>query len=76
VILMRRLAILFTILVATSAVEHIALTGTFGRIMQAPRRIRRALISLTEWRTLLIGPVRLFQRTTSRGAGPWLGQSN
>lgn len=77
---MRRLAILFAILAATSTFEHIVLSGTLtGRltsVLQAPGRIRRALISLADWRAFLIGPIRLFQRTTSRRAGPWLGESN
>lgn len=77
---MRRIAILFAILAAVNTVEHIALSGKFcsglTRVAEAPRRIRRALVTLTDWRAYLIGPLRLFQRTTSPGAGPWLGQSN
>jgi hypothetical protein len=73
---MRRLAILFAILAAISGIEHIVLSGTAARIIQAPRRICRALIKLSDWRAFLIGPIRLFQRTTSRGSGPWLGQGN
>jgi len=77
---MRRLAILFAFLAVVSAVEHIVLSGKFcsglNKVVEAPRRIRRALISLAGWRAFLIGPLRLFQRTTSPGAGPWLGQGN
>jgi len=73
---MRRLAILFAILAAVSSVEHIVVSGTGARIIQAPGRIRRALIKLSDWRAFLEGPIRLFQRTASRGSGPWLGQSN
>jgi hypothetical protein len=73
---MRRLALVFAILAAVSTVEHIVLSGKFCKVIEAPRRIRRALVSLSDWRTFLIGPLRLFQRTTSPGAGPWLGQSN
>ena len=66
---MRRLAILFAILAAVSSIEHIVLSGTFtgrlNKVMQAPRRIRRALISLTDWRAFLVGPLRLLQRTSN-----------
>lgn len=72
---MRRLAILFAIIAALSTVDSIVLTGTFTKIMQAPRRIHRALLGMAEWRKFLIGPLRLLQRTTS-GGGSWLGQSN
>ena len=73
---MRRLALLFAFLAAVSAVEHIVLLGSSDSPVQAPRCIRRALIKMSDWRAFLIGPIRLFQRTTSRGAGPWLGLSN
>jgi hypothetical protein len=73
---MRRLALVFAILAAVSTVENIVLSGQFCKCVEAPRCIRRALISLADWRAFLIGPLRLFQRTTSRGAGPWLGLSN
>ena len=73
---MRRLAILFAILAAISSIEHIALSRVAARIVQAPSRICHRLIRLAGWRAYLIGPIRLFQRTTSRGAGPWLGLSN
>ena len=73
---MRRLAILFAILAAVSSIEHIALSRAATRIIQGPSRICRALISLADWRAYLIGPIRLFQRTTSRGTGPFLGLSN
>ncbi len=73
---MRRLAILFAILAAISSIEHVALSRAAARIVQAPSRICRALVSLRDWRAYLIGPIRLFQRTTSRGTGPWLGLSN
>jgi hypothetical protein len=76
VISMRRLALLFAFLAVVSAVEHIVLSGKFNRFVEAPRRLRRALVSLADWRAFLIGPIRLFQRTTSRGNGPWLGLSN
>jgi hypothetical protein len=69
VISMRRLAILFAILAAIGSIEHIVLSGTAARIIQAPRRIYRALIKLA-------GPIRVFQRLTARGSGPWLGQGN
>jgi hypothetical protein len=73
---MRRLAILFAILAAVSSVEQIVASGAGARIIQAPGRIRRALIKLSDWRAFLIGPIRLFQRTTTGCRGPWLGQSN
>ena len=77
---MRRLAILFAILAAVNSVEHIVVSGVVSdaaaRIIQAPDRIRRALIKLSDWRAFLIGPIRLFQRTTTGCRGPWLGQSN
>lgn len=73
---MRRLAILFAILSVVGTFEHIVLSGTAARIIQAPRRICRALVKLSDWRAFLIGPIRVFQRTTSRGSGPWLGQGN
>jgi hypothetical protein len=73
---MRRLALLFAFLAAVSAVEHIVLFGSSDSPVEAPRCIRRALIKLSDWRAFLIGPLRLFQRTTSRGNGPWLGLSN
>jgi hypothetical protein len=76
VIFMRRLAILFAILAAISGIEHIALSRAATRIIQAPSRICRALVRLSNWRAYLSGPIRLFQRVTSRGAGPWLGLSN
>ncbi len=66
---MRRLAILFALLAAIGSIEHIVLSGTAARIIQAPRRICRALMNLA-------GPIRVFQRLTARGSGPWLGQSN
>ena len=73
---MRRLALLFAFLAAVSAIEHIVLSGKLCTVVEAPRCIRRALIKLSDWRAFLVGPIRLFQRTTSRGAGPWLGLSN
>jgi hypothetical protein len=77
---MRRLALLFAFLAAVSAVEHIVLLGSCNsgsnKAADAPRCIRRALIKLADWRAFLIGPIRLFQRTTSRGSAPWLGLSN
>ena len=63
-------------LVAFSAVEQIVLSVQWNRVVEAPRRIRRAWISLADWRAFLIGPLRLLQRTASRGSGPWLGLSN
>jgi hypothetical protein len=80
VISMRRLALVFAIIAAVSTSEQIVLSGKFcsvlNKVVEARRCIRRALISMADWRAFLIGPIRLFQRTTSRGAGPWLGQSN
>jgi hypothetical protein len=76
VIAMRRLAILFAILVAVSTFEHVVLSRPGAGVTQGPGRIRRALIRLSDWRVFLIGPIRLFQRTTSHGSGPWLGLSN
>jgi hypothetical protein len=72
---MRRLAILFAILAAVSSIEHIVVADPGARISQAPGRIRRALIKLSDWRAFLIGPIRLFQRASGRN-GPWLGLSN
>jgi hypothetical protein len=77
---MRRLAILFAILAAVSAIEHIVLSGAFSSrwtpAWHAPRRIGHPWMSLSEWRAFLIGPIRLLQRKASRHPGPWLGQSN
>ena len=78
---MRRLAVVFAILAVVSTVEQILfeqvmLTRTADGIIQEPRRICCAWINLSGWRAFLVGPLRLFQRATSRGAGPWLGQSN
>lgn len=73
---MRRLAILFAIIAAVSTAERIVLSETGVKIVQARGRIHRALISLSEWRAFLIGPLRLFQRTNTRGGGPWLKLSN
>lgn len=72
--LMRRLALLFAILASVSALEQIVLTGS--TVVQTQSRVRRAIMSLANWRAFLIGPLRLFQRTTSPGSGPWLGLSN
>jgi hypothetical protein len=62
---MRRLAIIFAILAAINMVEHIALsrslTSGLNKVSEAPRRIRRALISLAGWRAVLMRPLRLFQ---------------
>jgi hypothetical protein len=57
---MRRLAILFAILASVNTIEHIAFSGALSKVIEAPHRIRRALISLAEWRAFLIGPLRLF----------------
>ena len=61
---MRRLALVFAILAAVSTVEHIVLSGRFcsglNRVVEARRCIRRALISMADWRAFLIGPLRLF----------------
>ena len=73
---MRRLALVFAILAAVSTVENIVLSGQICKFVEAQRSIRRGLISLADWRAFLIGPLRLFQRTTSRGSGLWLGPSN
>jgi hypothetical protein len=75
-VFMRRLAILFALLAALSTIEHIVLPGKLHKVVEAPGRIRRALVSLAGWRAVLIGPLRLLQRAASPGAGPWLGQSN
>ena len=71
---MRRAALLFAILASVSALEQIVLTDC--TVIEAQGRVRRALMSLVQWRAFLIGPLRLFQRTTSPGSGPWLGLSN
>jgi hypothetical protein len=73
---MRRLALLFAILAAVSTVERIVLSGTAAGIIHSSGRIRRAFMKLGDWRAFLIGPLRAFQRTTSRGTGPWLGHGN
>jgi hypothetical protein len=65
---MRRLAVLFAILAAANTVEHIVLSGKLNGVIEAPRRIRRALICLADWRAFLIGPLRL--------GGGFFGQSN
>ena len=70
----RRLALVFAILASISAIEQIVLTDC--NVIQAQRRVRRALMSLTQWRAFLIGPLRLFQRSASPGSGPWLGLGN
>jgi hypothetical protein len=73
---MRRLAILLAIISAVGAIESIVFSETGVRIMQARGRFHRALITLSDWRAFLIGPLRLIQRTTSSGGGPWLNLSN
>ena len=69
---MRRLALLFAIIASVSAIEQIVLTDC--TVVETQRRVRRALMSLAQWRAFLIGPLRLFQRAA--GAGPWLGLGN
>ncbi len=71
---MRRVALVFAVIALVSAFEQIVLTDC--NVIQAQHRVRRALMSLTNWRAFLIGPLRLFQRTTSPGGSPWLGLSN
>jgi hypothetical protein len=77
---MRRLAILFSILVGVSIVENALLQTAWtcprGAVRNAQSRVRGAWMNLSAWRAFLIGPLRIFQRTVSRGAGPWLGQGN
>jgi hypothetical protein len=70
----RRLALVFAILASISAIEQIVLTDC--NVIQAQRRVRRALTSLAQWRAFLIGPLRVLQRTTSAGSEPWLGLGN
>jgi hypothetical protein len=62
---MRRLALVFAILAAVSSVEHIVLSAKWNRVVEAPRRIRRALIRLNDWRAFLVGPLRLLQRQSN-----------
>jgi hypothetical protein len=61
---MRRLALVFAIIAAVSTAEQIVLSAKFcsglNRVVEARRCIHRALISLSEWRAFLIGPLRLF----------------
>ena len=71
---MRRLALVFAILATVSAVENVVLTDC--NVIEAQRRVRRALMNLAQWRAFLIGPLRLLQRSTSSGSGPWLGLGN
>lgn len=63
---MRRLAILFVVLVAAHTIERVASSGTFPgwrTVSQAPRRINQALMSLGEWRKFLIGRLSLTAST-------------
>ena len=53
----RRLALVFAILASLSAIEQMVLTDC--HVIQAQRRVRRALMSLAQWRAFLIGPLRL-----------------
>lgn len=73
---MRRLAILFAIIALLSAVESIVLSETGVRMMQTRVRIRRAFVTLRDWRAFLIRPLRLFQRATGSSDRPWLNPSN
>ncbi len=73
---MRRLAILLALVATVSASERIALPGARAGIVKAPRRVRRALMRLADWRAFLIGPIRLFQRAAPPGALPWLNRGN
>lgn len=71
---MRRLALLFAVLASVSAIEQMVLTDC--TVIETQRRVRRALMSLAQWRAFLTGPLRLFQRSASPGSGPWLGLGN
>ncbi len=77
---MRRLAILFAFLAALSVIAQVALPTSAGAPWSgpwhAPRSPRRPRMSFARWRALLFRPIRLLQRATSSGAGPWLGLSN
>ena len=54
---MRRLALAFALLASVSAIEQIVLTDC--HVIQAQRRVRRALMSLVQWKAFLIGPRRV-----------------
>ena len=71
---MRRLALVFAMLVLVSVAERMALTDC--NVIEAQRRVRRAVMNLAQWKSFLIGPLRLFQRSASPGSGPWLGLGN
>jgi hypothetical protein len=73
---MRRLAIFFAILAATSTIEQIALPGKSARVIEARRNLRRVLISLADWRGFLLGPLRMLQRAARPDAFPWWNQIN
>jgi hypothetical protein len=73
---MRRLAIFFAILAATSTIERIALPGKVARVIEARRSLGRALISLADWRRFLLGPLRVFQRVARPNNFPWWNQIN
>jgi hypothetical protein len=62
---MRRLALVFAMVAVVSSVEHIVLSAKWNRVVDAPRRIRRALIGLSDWRAILVGPLRLLQRQSN-----------
>ena len=73
---MRRLAIFFAILAATSTIEHLALPGKSARVIEARRNLRRVLISLADWRRFLLGPLRVLQRVAGPDTFPWWNQIN
>jgi hypothetical protein len=54
---MRRLALAFAILASCSAIEQLLLTDC--HVIEAQRRVRRALMNLVQWRAFLIGRLRL-----------------
>jgi hypothetical protein len=63
---MRRLAIVFMVLVSVHTIERAASSGKFATwrsIRQAPRRINNALASLGEWKKFLVGKLRLAAST-------------
>lgn len=73
---MRRLAILFAFLAILSMIEQMVLSGGISRAIQASGSIRRPFMSLAEWRSFLIGPLRRLQQATARSRFLWLQQSN
>jgi hypothetical protein len=73
---MKRIALLFALIVTASAAERIVLPVKFSRVVEARARMRRAWVTLAQWRDFLIGRWRLFQhpkREPSQIREAWKG---